>query len=55
MNIEQKVPTSLRKLMQAFKVSLKTDENPVNGVDFEGFWGYYSIISEHAFSTSIVQ
>lgn len=54
-NIEQKVPTSLRKLMKSFNVSLKTGENPVNGVDFEGFWGYYSIISEHAFSTSIVK
>ena len=55
MNVEQKIPMSLRKLYKDAGVALKPSDSGSNGVDFEGFWGYYSIESKHAFSINVVK
>lgn len=46
-NIEQKIPTSFRHMM---KGNAKLSQIPDN----EGFWGYYSIRSDYAFTMSVI-
>lgn len=49
-NIEQKIPATIRNFMSANGVKLGG-----NDIDYEGFFGYYSIIAEHSFSINVVK
>lgn len=47
-NIEQKIPTSFRSL-------LKSMGNTTTVADNEGFWGYYSVENEYAFTMNVLK
>lgn len=54
-NVEHKVPSSMRNYMKLQKIEIDAGEGQAGGKDFDGFWGYYSIISQYSFKVNIVQ
>lgn len=54
-NIEQKIPSGMRGFLMKSGMPLRSPENPVNDLDYEGYIGYYSVISEKGFTINIVK
>lgn len=53
-NIEQKVPAGMRNFMIANGIELDAGEGRADGKDFDGYWGYYDIISQYAFKVNVI-
>jgi hypothetical protein len=54
-NIEQKIPAGMRKLIKSSGGKLDSGEGNSDGTDYEGFWGYYTVESQYSFKVNIVQ
>lgn len=54
-NIEQKIPAGVRKLLRDSNAKLDVGEGNSDGTDYEGYWGYYSVPIQYSFKVNIVQ
>lgn len=48
-NIEQKVPSSLRNMLKTMGTTTEVTD------DYEGFWGYYSVVQDYAFTMNVLK